>query len=92
MARSNFEVREFPSLQGWAGVWLGSDKCNFSRHIVQDQLKIAVYHGAGRRRLVPDLDSFDVVLTTYETLRVDRAAGGGLYAESWLRVVLDEGE
>lgn len=39
-----------------------------------------------------ELHNFDVVLTTYDTLRSDWAASGPLYSRTWARIILDEGK
>ena len=54
------------------------------------------YHGPSRKNIVTDLLKYDVVLTTYETLREDSAALKNpevytIYSHYWHRIVLDEG-
>ncbi|KAI1079678.1 SNF2 family N-terminal domain-containing protein [Whalleya microplaca] len=61
-----------------------------SRHIFPNQIKSAVYHGPGRRLLAKKLENYEVVLTTYETLRSEWENRGPLYTGRWLRIVLDE--
>jgi len=51
-----------------------------------------VYHGPKRREALTESQNLDVVLTTYDTLRSDWATNGLLYARTWARVILDEGE
>jgi len=58
-------------------------------------LKVYVYHGPQRSTSAAFLSSHDVVLTTYQTLTYDFAAHGqrtGVFAVTWLRVVLDEAQ
>lgn len=35
---------------------------------------------------------YDIILTTYETLRTDFMTNKNLFAEEWYRLVLDEGQ
>jgi SNF2 family DNA or RNA helicase len=51
-----------------------------------------VYHGSSREQFATQLHEYDVVLTTYDTLRSDWENEGALLSVKWLRVVLDEGE
>ncbi|KAL2130486.1 hypothetical protein VTI74DRAFT_6340 [Chaetomium olivicolor] len=60
------------------------------RHIRPGQLHSLVYHGSKRKDAAPELDSCDVVLTTYDTLRSDWATNGLLYKSTWVRIILDE--
>lgn len=62
------------------------------RHIHPGQLSVATYHGTGRKRLAQRFRSYDIILTTYQTLRSEWTAKGPLFSEEWFRVVLDEGE
>jgi SNF2 family DNA or RNA helicase len=55
-------------------------------------MRVAVYHGPNRRRLSSKFWETDVVLTTYDTLRIEQEATGPFYSGTWRRVVLDEGE
>ena len=38
-----------------------------------------------------DIRLYDLVLTTYDTLRSDEVNGGPLFEQEWARVILDEG-
>ncbi|KAK1830452.1 SNF2 family N-terminal domain-containing protein [Podospora conica] len=60
------------------------------RHIHKGQVKTGIYHGTKRRQVASQLQQFDAVITTYETLRSDWEASGPLFQQKWLRVVLDE--
>ncbi|KAK4182730.1 SNF2 family N-terminal domain-containing protein [Podospora australis] len=44
---------------------------NFVRHIRPGNVKSVVYHGSNRAKLKPHLQEYDVVLTTYGTLRAE---------------------
>lgn len=53
------------------------------------------YHGSKRSSLVNEVLDADVVITTYETVRMEWADQSGtrpLQCVRWLRVVLDEGK
>jgi len=53
------------------------------------KLKIAMYTGTDRKKRLPDLDPYDVVLTTYGTLRKDIER---LSQISWDYAILDEAQ
>jgi SNF2 family DNA or RNA helicase len=63
----------------------------YARHIKPGQARLVVYHGPGRQNMQAELESTDIVLTTYETLRADWLANRALYSKYWYRIVLDEG-
>ena len=67
-------------------------RSDMRRHIRPGRLRSLVYHGSKRKDVVPEIDSCDVVLTTYDTLRSDWATNGPLYKGTWVRIMLDEGE
>jgi hypothetical protein len=50
-----------------------------------------LFHGSKRHEAATKLHDFDVVLTTYDTLRSDWTSCGPLYNRTWARVILDEG-
>ena len=52
-------------------------------------LRVAEYHGSGRDEVLTSLDQFDLVLTTYGTMRRDVAALGGAEFDY---VILDEAQ
>lgn len=60
-------------------------------HIHQGKIKTAVCLGSDRKKLRNELQSSDIVFTTYETMRRDWAEKGPLFTHSWYRVILDEG-
>ncbi|KAH3982488.1 hypothetical protein HBI56_015260 [Parastagonospora nodorum] len=60
------------------------------KHVHYGQLRAAIYHGLNRHLLAPRFNEHDIILTTYETLRLDRVAEGPLYQHEWRRLVLDE--
>ncbi|KAK2836850.1 hypothetical protein FQN49_006659, partial [Arthroderma sp. PD_2] len=53
-------------------------------------LSVCIYHGAGRTKHRDDLDSFDVVITTYGTLSSEHGKNSGCFGVHWYRIVLDE--
>jgi SNF2 family DNA or RNA helicase len=70
------------------------------RHFKKDSLRFSIYHGSQRqKRDAALLSSFDVVLTTYETIRAEHVQAdspskdgqGVIHSVIWHRVVLDEG-
>ena len=61
------------------------------------KLRVCLYHGANRAKTTRDLDSYDVVITTYGTLTsesatavADKSKKSGLFAVYWYRIILDE--
>jgi SWI/SNF-related matrix-associated actin-dependent regulator of chromatin subfamily A3 len=61
------------------------------RHIADGTLRTAVYHGQ-RSQIASTLPEFDVVLTTYDTVRAEVSKGhSALQSFIWYRIVLDEG-
>jgi len=70
-----------------------------SRHFKENSLRYTVYHGSQRHKDSKLLSSFDVVLTTYDTIRAEHIRTGAsdkqesmTHSIFWHRVVLDEGE
>ncbi|KAF4452090.1 hypothetical protein F53441_5022 [Fusarium austroafricanum] len=59
-------------------------------HIHADKVRWLTYHGLKRHEVLGNIDAQDIVLTTYETLRSDRAKESPLFEHDWARVVLDE--
>lgn len=72
-------------------------------HCMPDTLSYAVYYGATRSMSAKELQKYDVIVTTYQTVVGDHnnseeASGkkrkkdkGGLFGVQWKRIVLDEG-
>jgi len=58
-------------------------------------LKLKLHHGSSKAFYATDLESQDIVITTYGTLAAEfvhgERSGGPLLRAKWLRVVLDEG-
>lgn len=50
-----------------------------------------LYHGTSRSQGRGTFGDFDIILTTYDTLRSEYTLQGPLYSHSWLRLALDEG-
>lgn len=70
-------------------------KNEIEKHTVPGTLRVAKYHGHERVRSSHELDSYDIVLTTYGTVSTEhrRSYRGGrevLYFLSWFRIILDE--
>ncbi|KAI1125768.1 SNF2 family N-terminal domain-containing protein, partial [Nemania abortiva] len=64
-----------------------------SEHIHPEQIRMETYHGPGRESVAARFQEFDIIITTYDTLRAEWATSDGagpLLAWRWLRVVLDE--
>ncbi|KAK5633502.1 hypothetical protein RRF57_009216 [Xylaria bambusicola] len=64
-------------------------------HIHERGIRITVYHGSNRKSLNNQFGNFDIIITTYETVRTEFTARGGagpLFSWKWLRVALDEGK
>ena len=54
-------------------------------------MRVGIYHGLTRRHISGNFKDYDVILTTYETLRADWATDQTLYQQEWYRLILDEG-
>ncbi|ORZ38954.1 SNF2 family N-terminal domain-domain-containing protein [Catenaria anguillulae PL171] len=61
------------------------------QHVETSRLKYYVFHGPQRKRDHKYLSSFDLVITTYETLATVPDDKCPLHKVRWRRVVLDEG-
>ncbi|RAK81215.1 DEAD/DEAH box helicase [Aspergillus fijiensis CBS 313.89] len=60
-------------------------------HIKHNQLRYFIYHGANRGKVKPSLiREYNIVITTYDTIRQDWRTKDGLSIETWYRIVLDE--
>ncbi|KAF8862893.1 hypothetical protein BDZ45DRAFT_702737 [Acephala macrosclerotiorum] len=82
MSRATLIVTPKSTIPGW--------QQQAERHIHAGQMRLAVYHGSNRHLLPSKFWETDIILTTYETLRLDWAASGPLYSGTWRRLVLDE--
>ncbi|KAF4995234.1 hypothetical protein FGRMN_5265 [Fusarium graminum] len=68
-------------------------EAQIDRHTVDGAIKYFTYHGSARKDQIAKLPEYDVILTTYETLRQDFASKDQrqtLYSHKWHRIVLDE--
>lgn len=61
------------------------------RHIIPGNIRLETYHGPNRENIAKLFSTCDILLTTYETLRLDWNIEGPLFSFEWFRVVLDEG-
>ncbi|KAI4153121.1 MAG: hypothetical protein LQ340_002495 [Diploschistes diacapsis] len=75
----------FPTL--WAPT---ADTQSSIKHIFSGQIESCVYHGSSREGLAARFQDYDIVLTTYETLRSEWENSGPLLSNKWLRIILDE--
>ena len=75
------------------------------RHFKEGSLTFTTYHGPSRKKQLKQIESYDIILTTYETIKADCPKAimgkrkamkeenpGGLHELRWHRVVLDEGQ
>ncbi|KAK8037813.1 hypothetical protein PG991_001159 [Apiospora marii] len=62
-----------------------------NRHIHNGRVRLLLYHGASRSQHRGTFGEFDIILTTYDTLRSECTLKGPLYSHPWLRLALDEG-
>ncbi|KAH9209574.1 SNF2 family N-terminal domain-containing protein [Leptodontidium sp. 2 PMI_412] len=93
--KSTLIVTPLSTLTNWKGQIL--------KHFKEGSLTFTTYYGPTRQKQLKQIESYDIVLTTYETLKADcpKAArgrrkvvedehSGGLHEFRWHRVVLDE--
>ncbi|KAI1501128.1 SNF2 family N-terminal domain-containing protein [Biscogniauxia marginata] len=65
-------------------------KSEIKKHLRPDILRLCIFHGDNRAKVVEDIIDNDVVLTTYHTLVSDCKSKSLLQRLMWFRVVLDE--
>lgn len=64
-----------------------------SRHVDPGTVRCHRYHGPTRQLDLGDIESYDIVLSTYGTVAADLAKNRGLLSRvHWYRIVLDEGK
>jgi len=63
-------------------------------HIDLSRIAFVTYYGPSRHQVISQFAQSDIVLTTYDVLRMDFISGkdSTVYSHRWHRVVLDEGE
>lgn len=74
-------------------------KDELQRHLKStDDLRLCIYYGKDRTKLLTELHQQDLVMTTYSVARLDWKASDAqlenrstLYSFKWKRIVLDEG-
>ncbi|KAI1357506.1 SNF2 family N-terminal domain-containing protein [Xylaria arbuscula] len=59
-------------------------------HIKPGKIRWTTYHGPNRQQVELNIDLYDVVLTTYDTLRSDQGKNKVLVGREWCRMILDE--
>ena len=64
----------------------------FARHIAENCLKTATFHGNDREHDPQALATFDIIFTTFSTLMKDYQNARVLHRLKWFRVILDEGK
>ncbi|KAI2921278.1 hypothetical protein CBS63078_2712 [Aspergillus niger] len=74
-------VTPMSTISGW--------ESQIKRHINPERIRWLTYHGHKRHELTGNLDTYDVVLTTYDTLNVE-GEKGLLHNHEWQRIILDE--
>lgn len=60
-------------------------------------MKFRVHHGKSKIAHIAEVDVFNIVLTTYQTVSAEWKEGLGerestLFSKHWNRIILDEGE
>ncbi|KIM95726.1 hypothetical protein OIDMADRAFT_171182 [Oidiodendron maius Zn] len=81
--RASLIVTPKSTIYGW--------QRQIEKHIRSEGIRSIVYHGSKRQNSANKLHTFDIVLTTYDTLRSDWTVYGPLYTSTWSRIILDEG-
>ncbi|KAJ3541976.1 hypothetical protein NM208_g3367 [Fusarium decemcellulare] len=61
-------------------------------HIDRSKIRWITYHGSKRQEVWSDIDLYDIVLTTYDTIRSDSVKNSPFVQRHWARIILDEGE
>ncbi|KAI5458906.1 SNF2 family N-terminal domain-containing protein [Mariannaea sp. PMI_226] len=59
-------------------------------HIHPEKIRWVTYHGPTRHDVWRDIERYDIVLTTYDTIRSDGLKNPLLFQHRWARIVLDE--
>ncbi|KAK1765266.1 SNF2 family N-terminal domain-containing protein [Phialemonium atrogriseum] len=62
----------------------------FEKHVKPGRIRVRTYHGSNRQQVAKDWHDVDVILTTYDTVRSEKASAGPLFETRWARVILDE--
>jgi len=71
-------------------------RSNIIRHVVKSALAWGRHHGKSRLTKLSELESFNLVLTTYHTVSAEwrngkQAEKSVMFCTKWRRVILDEG-
>ncbi|KAL2272216.1 hypothetical protein FJTKL_07369 [Diaporthe vaccinii] len=96
----SYQREEPPPLQGGIiadpmGLVIGSWQEQMLEHTKKDIVKFRVHHGKSKIIRNADVDAFDIVLTTYQTVSAGWKEGSGekksmLFSRCWNRLILDE--
>ncbi|KAK3363960.1 SNF2 family N-terminal domain-containing protein [Lasiosphaeria hispida] len=60
------------------------------KHVKHETLNVCVFHGKTRPDSAKDVVDYDIVITTYATLVMDKKKNGLLQHIHWYRIILDE--
>lgn len=72
----------------------------WSRHFQPSSVKLLIYYGQGREKHCQCFGTYDIVLTTYNSISLDwksqksqrqKRNATSLFAVHWHRIILDEG-
>lgn len=92
MGESNQDVSRWCGYVCNKNVSVPMQAANTDSHIHPDKVQWATYQGPRRHQLKGQVSRYDIVLTTYDTVRSDRTREEPcLFEQKWARVVLDEG-
>ncbi|KAH8704110.1 SNF2 family N-terminal domain-containing protein [Talaromyces proteolyticus] len=80
--RTTLVVTPKSTIYGW--------EQQISNHIHPEKIRWITYYGSNRQETASDISLYDIVITTYDTLRSEEIRKGPLFANEWARVILDE--
>ncbi|KAE8378972.1 SNF2 family N-terminal domain-containing protein [Aspergillus bertholletiae] len=59
-------------------------------HIHPEKIRWLTYYGPNHQETAGQIGLYDIVLTTYDTLKLEKTSKGPLFRNKWARVILDE--